>query len=101
MTTCPAPRPRLSRKTKPATLPPELPAHPPGTPPPTIRREAEWVSGHRQFTSPPLAHSAKTILFAYYGWELWVPAKAVVVYPDGTYSAAAWAIDWAKERCEN
>lgn len=90
-------------KTPPRTkaLPPDLPAHPPGTPLPEVRCAATWVPGHREFTSPPLAHSARTILFEYYSWRLWVPAKAVVVYPDGTYSAAAWAIDFAKERAEN
>lgn len=39
----------------------------------------------------------KAALFDYYGWQVWIPKKAVVQCK-GSYFAPAWAIDSSKAR---
>lgn len=66
--------------------------------PPKVLRVKEWQVGHRQMTGGPRFYTEKLVEFEYHGWWLFLPTKAVVQYHDGTFSASAWAVDWAKER---
>ena len=64
-------------------------------PPPKITCADEPPSGYRNAHEPEW-YTPKAVMFRYYDWHLWIPLKAIVAYPDGTYGIAAWAVESAK-----
>jgi hypothetical protein len=53
-------------------------------------------SGYRMLGYFQNVQTEKGALFDYYGWQLWIPKRAIV-WCYGRFHAPRWAIDGAKE----